>query len=291
MACGEAFSGPRGLQVKAFSGPRGLQVKATEGARGLGLRRTPSVGSAAPHPLLLTALGSAFTAGLLGFRTAMAAEKKKGKDAKEAKGGSKKPAKAGDDDGEAGGEEEEFDAKKMIEEIDQGMEKTVDAVQKELLGIRAGRASPAMFDGLQVEVYGNKVSLKEVASVSAPDNSTLMVNCFDQGSVKVVEQAIKDTNMGFQTAVAGQNVKVSIPALTSDKRIQYVKLAKESGERGKTAIRNIRQNYQKKVKGLSKSESEDLVAKMVKQLDELTKKKCDAVDKKVKAKEDELSSV
>lgn len=212
----------------------------------------------------------------------------------EKKGGSK--GGKGSDKGsrDRAGEEDdgpELDTEALMNEFEEKMDKSVETCTKGLVMIRAGKASPSLIENIQVETDEGKLAMTELGSITVADASTLTVKLFEDKFAEPVEKALRATKLGFQIAAAGMNLRLTLPPLTTDKRAEYVKMAKEIGEKSKTAIRNVRQDALKKVNGLSKSESENLVQRLKKEVEAMVKKKVDACDKMTKSKEEELNKV
>jgi ribosome recycling factor len=122
------------------------------------------------------------------------------------------------------------------------MEDTIGFLKKDLDSISTGRANPALLDPVKVEAYGNFVSLSQVASISAADSAMIVVQVWDKGMIKNVEKAIINSNLGFNPQIDGQNIRISIPKLSEERRHELVKLAKKYGEDKKIIIRNNRRD-------------------------------------------------
>lgn len=223
---------------------------------------------------------------LAATRVAVAAAKKKDKGDKGDKGG-----KGG---GGAGADEEEevadIDTAALLAEYQDKMDKSIDMLRQSLIGIRAGKATPALVDGMKVKAYDSEVLLKDLATVTATDATTLMITCFDESVAPAVEKAIITSDMGFSAQQLGANVKVGIPPLTKDKRVQFVKLAKENAEKCRVAVRNVRQAAMKKVKGL-KGISEDVIRNLQDDVEDMVKKNIAECDRMAKKKEEELMTI
>ncbi|CAE8733095.1 unnamed protein product, partial [Polarella glacialis] len=170
------------------------------------------------------------------------AAKKDDKKGKGDKGG--KAEKGGG--GGGGGEEEEIDTAEVMKDFEDKMDKALDGLQQQFVGIRAGRATAALLDGVKVNAYETQVSVKEVGTITAVDSLTLLIQCFEAASVKAVAKGIVAADLGFSVQETDMSVKVMIPTLTADKRAQYAKLAKDFTEKSKLAIRNVRQAALKK---------------------------------------------
>lgn len=121
------------------------------------------------------------------------------------------------------------------------MEKAVESVRHQMSRIRTGRAQPSLLDGVKVDYYGSQTPLRQCASITAQDARTLSVTVFDRNSVKAVEKAIVDSGLGLTPNVAGTSILIPLPPLTEDRRKELTKIVKGEAEKGKVAVRNIRQ--------------------------------------------------
>ena len=157
--------------------------------------------------------------------------------------------------------------------------------------IRAGRAHPDMLDGIMVEVYGAKMPLNQVASVSAPESQQILVTPFDPGNVAAISNAIRaDVSLGFNPSDDGRNVRVPIPALTEERRRDIVKSLSLKVEDARIALRSIREDARKaaKVKKEAKEISEDDMKRVEKGIDDDVMTFNGEIDKIAKAKEAEI---
>jgi ribosome recycling factor len=145
------------------------------------------------------------------------------------------------------------------DDIKRRMEASVDALKHEFSGLRTGRASTAMLDTLTVEVYGSRMPINQVGSISVPEPRMLTVQVWDSGSIKAVEKAIRDASLGLNPQADGNLIRIPIPALTEDRRKELVKIASQYAESGRVAVRNVRRDGMeilKKLKGDGMSEDE-----------------------------------
>lgn len=190
---------------------------------------------------------------------------------------------------------EEIEAEKSSIEKDakERMEKTVETVRSNFNSIRTGRASPAMLDKIEVDYYGTPVSLKSIAQISTPDASSILVQPYDKSSLKSIEKAIVNSDVGMTPNNDGEVIRLAVPQLTSDRRKELSKIVSKQAEEGKVAIRNIRRDalkaYEKleKEKKLSEDNVKDLSSDLQKVTDEYMKK----IDTVFKQKEKELLKV
>ena len=134
----------------------------------------------------------------------------------------------------------------MIDEIQQDaesrMKKTVDSTKDDMARIRTGRASTALLDHLTVDYYGSTTPISQVASISVADARTLTVQPWEKAMLSVVERAILESDLGLNPVTAGETMRIPLPPMTEQRRIELVKVVKNEGENGKIAIRNIRRD-------------------------------------------------
>lgn len=180
-----------------------------------------------------------------------------------------------------------------IKQLDEKMQKAITALDHELAGIRAGRASANILDTVVVDVYGSRMPLNQVATISVPEARLLSVQVWDKSNVKAVEKAIADANLGLNPAVDGQVVRISIPLLTEERRKELVKLAHKYGENIKISVRNARRDMMDLLKKQEKDGdiSEDELHKFSDKVQELTDKFIEMIDSRVAKKEAEISHV
>jgi len=127
------------------------------------------------------------------------------------------------------------------------MEKAVEHLQHELRGVRTGRASPALVEHVQVDYYGSPTPLKSIAAISVPEATQLMIKPFSPQDMKAIERAINDSKLGLTPHSDGKTLRLILPAMSQDRRVQMVGQTKEMGERAKIAIRNNRRDANKLV--------------------------------------------
>lgn len=169
------------------------------------------------------------------------------------------------------------------------METAIENMEKRFLNIRAGRANPAMLDGVMVNYYGVDTPLKQLATISVPEARQLCIKPFDRSSIGALEKAIHEANLGIAPNNNGEMIILNIPALTEETRRNYVKQAKEYSEDCKIVLRNIRQDANNAIKKLELPE--DDVKAGQEEVQELINKYNKIVDEKFKVKETELMTV
>lgn len=182
--------------------------------------------------------------------------------------------------------------KMQLEEAKELMNKAVDHVENELTKIRAGKATPQMLDGIHVDYYGSSTPLSQVANVNTPDARTIVVQPWEKNMIPVIEKAISDANLGINPQNDGIVIRLSIPALTEERRKDLVKKVKAEGEAGKVAVRNIRKDTNERIKKLQKEGvSEDEVKVGEAEVQKLTDSYILKIDKHIEVKEKDIMTV
>lgn len=169
------------------------------------------------------------------------------------------------------------------------MTKAIETLENKLLNIRAGRANPAMLNGIMVDYYGTPTPLNSIANITVPEARQLFIKPFDRSAVKNIEKAINESNLGIAPSNNGEMVILTIPELNEERRREYVKMAKTLGEEAKIALRNIRQEDNDKIKNMELPEDEEKL--YLEDVQELIGKYNKIVDEKVKDKEQELMKI
>ncbi len=180
-----------------------------------------------------------------------------------------------------------------IEELETKMKKTILTLEHELVGIRTGRASTSLIDPIVVEAYGGKMPISQLATVSSVDARTLSIQVWDKETVKAVEKAITNANLGVNPVTEGQIIRVALPSLTEERRAEFARLAAKYGEGAKVAIRNLRRDNMELIKKAEKSKeiSEDDQKKFNDKVQKITDSYTKQIDDKVAAKEKEIKQV
>ncbi|MBA3918101.1 MAG: ribosome recycling factor [Gemmatimonas sp.] len=145
----------------------------------------------------------------------------------------------------------------IVKDAKAGMDKAIENSKREFAGIRSGKASPNMLDTIKVEAYGSLVPLNQVASVSAPEPRILLVTPFDKGQAKVIEKAIRESDLGLDPAHQNGIIRVPLPSMTEQRRKELVKVLHKLAEDGKIAIRHARTDARDKVKKLDGVSEDD----------------------------------
>ncbi|NQV97982.1 MAG: ribosome recycling factor [Acidimicrobiaceae bacterium] len=185
----------------------------------------------------------------------------------------------------------------MIEETlldaTEKMGKAVEHVQTQFLGVRTGRASASLVDKIQVEYFGAFVPLLQLASFHVPEARMLVVKPHDRSSIAAIEKALQLSGLGLSPSNDGVVIRLSFPALTEERRKEFVKIVKNMAEEGRVAARNLRRDARKILETSKKDGdiSQDEIDRAEKDLDHLTQSTVDAIDKAVSRKEHELLEV
>lgn len=177
------------------------------------------------------------------------------------------------------------DSQFVLDEATESMGNTIRHLEVEFQGIRAGKASPAMLNGVMVEYYGATVPIEQTANISCPDARLIVVQPFDKNSIGSIAKAILNANLGFNPINNGELLRVAVPPLTEERRRDLVKRTKNAAEEAKVGVRNIRRNANDEAKKLEKDtisedeskllqeEIQKLTDKYIKKIDELTELK------------------
>ena len=169
------------------------------------------------------------------------------------------------------------------------MENAINSLENKFTNVRAGRANPAMLDGIMVEYYGTPTPLKQLANISVPEARQLMIKPFDKSILSGIEKAIFEANLGITPNNNGECVFLVIPPLTEDRRKELVKQVKALAEEGRIALRNIRQDANTAIKNLKLPEDEEKYGN--EEVQELINKYNKVIDEKLKAKENDLMTI
>lgn len=170
------------------------------------------------------------------------------------------------------------------------MEKAVDAMRREFASVRTGKATPALLDTVRVEVYGTRLPLNQVATVTAPEPRLLLVQPWDKSQLAEVEKAIRAADLGLNPSNDGNVIRVPIPALTEERRKDMVRLLHKLAEEGRVAVRHARQEANKEVKRAQQANelSEDEAHRRLDEIQKLTDEHVGRIDQLLAAKEEEV---
>ena len=178
-------------------------------------------------------------------------------------------------------------------DISNRMDSSISSLKMEMSGIRAGRASPSMLDTIKVDVYGSKMPINQVGNITTPEPRLINIDIWDQGNVNAVEKAIRESDLGINPSIEGTLIRLPLPQLTEERKLEYIKLAKKIGEASKVAIRNIRRDGIEQFKKLEKDKEigEDESKKLQSDIEEITSMHVKLIDSIVSDKEVDLSKV
>jgi len=173
------------------------------------------------------------------------------------------------------------------------MDKAIEVFLKELSSLRTGRANAAMLDLVRVDVYGQQMPINQIGSITTPEPRMINIQVWDQNNVALVDAAIQKSELGLNPQVDGQLIRLPIPELNEERRIELKKLIKSMGEKCKVSIRNIRRDANDELKKLlrAKEIGEDEEKSFEKNVQQITDKHISIVDEKVSAKEKEIMTI
>ena len=180
-----------------------------------------------------------------------------------------------------------------VRELERRMRGSMDTLKKEFSGLRTGRASTHLLDAVVVNVYGQRMPINQVATVSTPDARTISVQVWDRGQVGAVEKAIREANLGLNPVTEGALIRLPIPALNAERRQELVKVAHKYAEHARVAVRNVRREGMELLKKLDKDGkmSEDDHHKNSGKVQELTDRLIKEIDQVLAGKEAEIKQV
>jgi len=184
------------------------------------------------------------------------------------------------------------DISSIIEDAKSKFAKSVEHLEDEMLKIRAGKANPAMLNGILVDAYGSMSPLSAVCSISTPDARMLVLQPWDKGQIAAIVKAIMQANIGLNPQDDGQVIRIAVPPLTEERRKDLVKQAKAETEKSKVVIRNIRRDQNESLRKLkSDGVSEDMIKGGEDKIQKLTDENIQKVDKVLETKEKEIMTV
>jgi ribosome recycling factor len=181
----------------------------------------------------------------------------------------------------------------VLDDTRRDMEKTLAALRKELSHVRTGRASTALLEGITVDYYGTKTPLNQLATLSAPEATLLVVQPYDKGVTAAIEKAIKASDLGLNPLNDGKLIRIPIPSLTEERRRDLVKHIRKLAEDYRVSMRNHRRDTLEMLKELEKEKevTEDDRRHAAEKVETLTKEYIERIDKTLKGKEDEIMAI
>ena len=173
------------------------------------------------------------------------------------------------------------------------MTKTIELFSKELSSLRTGRANASMLDLIKIDVYGQKMPINQLATISVPEPRTINVQVWDVNNITLIDSSIRKSELGLNPQIDGQLIRLPIPDLNEERRSELKKIIKSTGEKCKVSIRNIRRDANDEIKKLLKSKdiSEDDEKKYEKIIQEYTDSKIKIIDEKVSSKEEDIMTI
>ena len=187
----------------------------------------------------------------------------------------------------------DYDFSVLQTDFKRRMEGAVDILHKEFAGLRSGRAATSLLEPIMVEAYGSPMPLNQVGNIGVPEPRMLSVQVWDKSLVSAVEKAIRDSDLGLNPQTEGQTVRIPIPALTQERRTEYVKIAGKYAEEARVAVRNIRRHGMDDLKKAEKDHeiSEDAHHGYSHDIQELTDTFVGKIDTSLSNKEEEIMQV
>ncbi|HEU0298262.1 MAG TPA: ribosome recycling factor [Longimicrobium sp.] len=180
-----------------------------------------------------------------------------------------------------------------LQKARQRMDGAIEALRREYAGVRTGKASPGLLDTVKVDAYGSHLPLNQVGTVSAPEPRMLMVQPWDKTLIKAIEKALRESDLGLNPSNDGSVIRIPIPALTEERRKEYVRLLHKLTEEARVAVRNVRRDANDEIKHRQKDEglSEDDVRREQADVQKLTDEYIHKIDELMKHKEAEVMEV
>ena len=177
-----------------------------------------------------------------------------------------------------------------LKDLRKRMDGAISALKSEFAGLRTGRATASLVEPVNVDAYGSKMPMNQVGAITVPEPRMIMINVWDKGLVGAVEKAIRDAGIGVNPVVDGQYVRIPIPPLTEERRVELTKIAAKYAEQAKVAIRNVRREGMEAIKK-AEGVGEDDQKKMSEDVQKLTDEMVKSVDETLSVKETEIMQV
>ncbi len=181
--------------------------------------------------------------------------------------------------------------KKIIQEAEKKMAQTLEHLIRDLQSIRTGRANPTLVEALMVEYYGTSTPLQQLANITVPDAKLLLLQPYDQNSISDIEKAISNSDLGLNPSNDGEVIRIPIPPLSEERRLELGKVASKTSEESKVAIRNHRRQSMGEIESIKADHSQDEVKRFEKEIQEATDKYISQIDEVLKQKQNELLEV
>ncbi len=180
----------------------------------------------------------------------------------------------------------------LLKDAEKRMKKAVEKFKEELAGLRTGRATTGLVENIKVEYYGTEMPLKQIATISTPEPSQILIQTWDQNAVPAIEKAIQEANLGANPQTEGNIIRLILPPMTEERRKELVKVIGKMAEEARIAIRNIRRDDKEAIEELkNEGFSEDEIKKALEQLQKITDKYIKQINQLAEAKEEEILSI
>ncbi len=181
----------------------------------------------------------------------------------------------------------------LFKDAEERMKHAIEHLKQDLAGYRTGRANPAMVERITVEYHGTPMQLQHLASITVPEPRQLLIQPWDQSAVPAIEKAIQKSELGVNPVSDGRSLRITLPPLTEERRKDLIKQVHKRTEEGRIAIRNIRRDLHEHLRQMQKNKqiSEDELKRHEQQMEKLTHKYIEEIDKLQKAKDEELMEV
>jgi len=181
----------------------------------------------------------------------------------------------------------------ILLEAEEKMIKTEEVVQHEFSGVRTGKASPSLVENILVEAYGSQMRIRELAGITTPEPRMLVIQPWDASTLHAIEKAIQKSNLGLNPAVDKKFIRIVLPELSQERRLEFIKIVKKMAEDGRVAIRHVRRDALEQLKKDAKAGgvTEDQVEVAEKEVQKLTDQYIGKIDKHVEHKEKEILTV
>jgi ribosome recycling factor len=185
------------------------------------------------------------------------------------------------------------DPDEILLSADERMDGAVEALKRELNGVRTGRAHPSLIETLHVDYYGASTPLKQLGTINAPESRLLTIQVWDRGAVRAIEKAIQQSDLGLNPAIDGQLIRLPIPPLTEQRRKEMVKMVHTKAEEARVAVRNVRRHANDEFKRAEKDGhiSQDDIKRHEEELQKLTDRHTATIDGEARKKEADLLEV
>ena len=177
----------------------------------------------------------------------------------------------------------------LITSCKDGMELAINNLDKRLATVRAGRANPSSLDSVMIDYYGNQTPIKQLATISVPEARQLLIKPFDKSCLANIEKAIFESNLGYTPNNDGETIRIIIPQLTEERRLELIKQVKAIAEDSKISVRNIRHEYMEKIE--KEEYPEDIEKSLQDKVQNLVNEYNKIIEQKLKEKEQELITV